>query len=79
MDNAKKQLLSGTTVYFIGNTLAQIVSLVLMRFVTGEISPEEYGYYNLIVTVGNLLTPILTLQMSDALFRFFIIFSKDTV
>ena len=72
MNNAKKQLLGGTTVYFIGNTLAQLVSLVLMRFVTGEITPEEYGYYNLIVTIGNLLTPILTLQMSDALFRYFI-------
>ncbi len=72
LNNAKKQLLGGTTVYFIGNTLAQIASLLLLRFVTGEISSDEYGYYNLIVTIGNLLTPILTLQMSDALFRYFI-------
>ena len=72
MNNAKKQLLGGTMVYFVGNTLAQLVSLVLLRFVTGEISSDEYGYYNLIVTIGNLLTPVLTLQMSDALFRYFI-------
>ena len=72
MNNAKKQLLGGTAVYFIGNTLAQLASLLLLRFVTGEISSDEYGYYNLIVTIGNLLTPILTLQMSDALFRYFI-------
>lgn len=58
--------------YFIGNALSQVMSLVLLRFVTGKISSEEYGFYNLIVTIDNLITPIFTLQIGDALFRYFI-------
>lgn len=71
-DNPTKKLLNGTIVYFIGNALTQIISLLLLRFVTGHISSEEYGIYNLVVTVSNLVTPLLTLQISEALFKFFI-------
>lgn len=72
MNTARKQLLNTTVVYFIGSALTQVVSLFLLRFVTGRISAEEYGYYNLIVTIDNLITPIFTLQIGDALFRYFI-------
>ena len=51
IDNSTKNLLNGTMVYFIGNVLTQLISLALLRFVTGKISPEEYGIYNLVVTV----------------------------
>lgn len=55
-----------------GSALSQFLSLLLMRFVTGNITPEEYGFYNLIVTVANLVIPFATLQIADALFRFVI-------
>lgn len=70
MENAKKQLFNGTMIYFVGNALTQLVSLLLLRFVTGKIDADEYGYYNLIVTITNLVVPILTVQISDAVFRF---------
>lgn len=72
MDKSTHKLLNGTLIYFVGNALTQVISLVLLRFVTGRITPEEYGIYNLVVTVSNLIIPFVTLQMSDAVFKFLI-------
>lgn len=66
----KQSLLGGTAIYFVGNVLTQLISLLLLRFVTGNIPSEGYGYFNLVVTIDHLITPILTLQISDAVFRF---------
>ncbi len=70
MDNSTKKLLNGSMVYFLGTALTQLMSLLLMRFVTGNITPEEYGFFNLVTTVSNLVIPFVTLQISDAVFRF---------
>lgn len=70
MDNSTKKLLNGSAVYFMGSALTQLVSLLLMRFVTGNIAPEEYGFFNLVTTIANLAVPFLTLQMADAVYRF---------
>ena len=72
MKNSQRKLLSGTMIYFVGNALVQLMSLLMLRFITASVSTEDYGYYNLILTISNLVTPILTLQISDALFKFFI-------
>lgn len=70
MDNSTKKLLNGSMIYFVGNALTQLISLLLMRFVTGNITPEEYGFFNLVTTVSNLVIPFVTLQISDAVFKF---------
>lgn len=70
MDNSTKKFLSGSMIYFLGNALTQLVSLLLMRFVTGNITPEEYGFFNLILTISNLAIPFVTLQMAEAAFKF---------
>ena len=70
MDTSTKKLLNGSVVYFVGNALTQIISLLLMRFVTGNIAPEEYGFFNLVTTISNLAIPFVTLQIADAVFKF---------
>lgn len=77
LSQKKQSLMGGTAVYFIGNVLTQLISLLLLRFVTGSIPSEGYGYFNLVVTIDHLITPILTLQMSDAVFRFVIKAEND--
>ncbi len=72
MDNLNKKLLNGTAIYFVGNALASLLSLMVLRFITGRIASDEYGLYNLIVTVSNLVTPFVTLQIADAVFKFLI-------
>ena len=78
MDKSTRKLLSGSGVYFIGNALTQIISLLLMRFVTGNITPEEYGFFNLVATVSNLAIPFVTLQISDAVYKF-VLKSKNEI
>ena len=70
MDKSTKKLMSGSAVYFMGNALTQLISLLLMRFVTGNITPEEYGFFNLVTTISNLVIPFVTLQIADAVFKF---------
>lgn len=70
MDTSTKKLLSGSAVYFVGNALTQLISLLLMRYVTGNITPEEYGFFNLVTTISNLAIPFVTLQIADAVFKF---------
>ncbi len=70
MDTSTKKLLNGSLVYFLGSALTQLLSLLLMRFVTGNISPEEYGFFNLVVTISNIAIPFASLQIADAVFKF---------
>lgn len=72
MNKAKQNLLNGTIIYFIGNVLVTLLQLVMLRFITDNVTPDGYGYYNLIVTIDNLVTPIITLQISDAVFKWMI-------
>lgn len=72
MNRAQKGLLNGVAVYFVGNALVALLQLVMLRFITGNVQPDGYGYYNMVVTIDNLVTPILTLQISDAVFRYVI-------
>lgn len=66
------ELIKGTSIYFIGNALTQLIAFFLLKLVTENISAEEYGYFNLIITIDNVITPIVTLQISDAVFKFLI-------
>lgn len=70
MDTSTKKLLGGSMIYFVGNALTQLISLLLMRFVTGNVTPEEYGFFNLVTTISNLVIPFVTVQMSEAVFKF---------
>ena len=72
LESKSKELLKGTIVYFIGNILTQLLGIVLLKYITGSVTTEEYGYFSLIVTIDNLVTPMITLQISDAAFRFLI-------
>ncbi len=75
LNKAKTSLLKGTVVYFIGNVLISIIQFLLLPIITGKLSPTEYGYFDLIVSSANVITPIATLQVTDAVFRFF--FNSD--
>ena len=72
MDKSTHKLLNVSMIYFVGNALTQLLSLLLLKFVTGNITPEEYGIYDLVISISNLVVPVVTLQIADALFRFVI-------
>lgn len=70
MGNASDKLIKGTTVYMIGNITSKLMQVVLLPIITGILLTKEYGYYDLVITTGSLLLPFITLQLTEALFKF---------
>lgn len=67
----KYQKLAGNTVIFaIGNFGAKFLSFILMRLYTGCMTDEQYGMADLLIQTVNVLYPIVTLSMADAVIRF---------
>lgn len=68
--NASARLAKNTVIYMIGNLGGKILQVLILPLLTAVLLTEEYGYYDLIVTTINLITPIATLQLVEAMFRY---------
>lgn len=68
--NASARLAKNTVIYMIGNLGSNILQVLILPLLTAVLLTEEYGYYDLIVTTINLITPIATLQLVEAMFRY---------
>lgn len=68
--NKYKKLFSNTVAMTIGQFSSKILSFLLIPLYTSILSTEEYGIYDIIVTTVTLLTPFLTLVISEAVLRF---------
>ena len=63
--SASKRLAKGTIVYMIGNMMSKVLQMLILPIITVALKTSEYGYYDLIVTTINLVTPVITFQMID--------------
>ena len=68
----KKELAFNTIIIGIGKFGTQVLSFFLLPIYTSVLSTEEYGIYDLILTISIFLTPIITLLMEESMFRFLI-------
>lgn len=71
-ENKNKSLMKGMLIYAIGNFGTKILSFLIVPLYTFYISTEDMGTYDLLITTISLLTPIITLQISDAAYSFMI-------
>lgn len=69
MKDNNKKILRGTAIYAIGNLGTKIITFLFVPLYTYYISPEEMGDYDLLLTTVALLTPLITLRVSDAAYR----------
>lgn len=67
-----KALLLGTIIYAIGNFGTKILSFLIVPLYTYYILPADLGTYDLLNTTISLLTPLITLQISDGAYAFMI-------
>lgn len=67
-----KNLLKGTAIYGIGTFGTKILSFLIVPLYTYYIATEDMGVYDVIISTINLLTPIVTMQISDAAYRWII-------
>ncbi len=72
METKSNSLLKNTLLYSIGNLASKGLSFILVFFTTFYLSREDVGVFDLFLTTISLLTPIVTLQLTDAVLRWLI-------
>lgn len=77
MDNKQvkqnnKALFTGTIVYAIGNLGTKILTFLIVPLYTYYISTSDMGDYDLLMTSVSLLTPLISLKISDATYNWMI-------
>lgn len=68
----EKELIKNTIIIALGKFSTQIVSFLLVSLYTAKLTTEQYGRYDLIITIITFLAPIITLTLEESMFRFLI-------
>lgn len=63
-------LIKNTGLLFISNFASKILVFLLVPFYTSVLTTTEYGTYDLLYTTVQLITPIVTFNIVDAVIRF---------
>ena len=67
-----RALLTGTITYAIGSFGTKFLNFLIVPFYTYFIAPGDLGDYDLLVTTVSLISPLLTMKISDAAYRWII-------
>jgi len=65
-------LAKNTLILSIGKFSNQIIVLALLPLYTSFLSPNEYGLLELVITYTTLLSPLLSMQLDTAAFRYLV-------
>lgn len=65
-----KTLLNNTVLISIGTFGSKLLSFFMVRFYTGVLTPADYGTADLIVQTANLLFPLISMGITESVFRF---------
>ncbi|OHR74229.1 hypothetical protein HMPREF3291_04390 [Bacillus sp. HMSC76G11] len=68
----RNNLFQNTFIYTIGNLLSKIIGFLMLPVYTNYLTTSQFGRFDLLVTAVTLMLPIVTLQISDAAYRFLV-------
>lgn len=68
--NRQKELAMNTAILTVGKFLTKFINFILLPLYTTLLSTDEYGTYDLLVTYGTLLLPLVNWQFDQGIFRF---------
>ena len=71
------KLAKNTFILSIGTFLPKLAAFIILPILTGYLTKEEYGTYDLVTVLVSLILPAATLQIQTAAFRFLIDVRKD--
>ena len=75
--NQYKRLLSNTFIFAIGTFSSKILVILMLRFYTGILTPDEMGVADLIVKTTSILYPVVSLSIGQAVIRYGLERKKD--
>lgn len=67
-----REFVNSGLILSIGTFLPKFASFIILPILTGCLTKEEYGTYDLIVVLASLVLPAATLQIQTAAFRFLV-------
>lgn len=70
MANRYERLMGNTLVFAVGSFSSKLLVLLMMRYYTGILAPEQYSAADRVVTTANLLMPFVMLSINEAVIRF---------
>lgn len=68
----ESKLVKQTAIYAAGNLGSKVLTYVMVLVYTYYITPEEMGYYDLVITAISMLQPLILLQLNDGIYRFLV-------
>ncbi len=68
----QRDLLKNTLVLSLGNFFVKASGIIIIPILTGCLTKEEYGQYELVMILASFLLPTVTLQIQSAAFRFLV-------
>lgn len=68
--NQYKRLLNNTFIFAIGTFSSKLLVFFMMRFYTGILAPDEMGVADLIMKTTNILYPIVSVSIGQAVIRY---------
>ena len=74
----KRDLFKNTIIIAIGKFSTQVLSYFLLPLYTTILTTEEYGTYDLLVTICIFTMPLITILMEESMFRFLVDEENDT-
>ncbi len=77
MVDRNKELAKNTVILGIGQLVPKLIGLIVLPIITTYLSTQDYGLYDLIVSCSSLITPIVTLQIQQAIFRYLLMTKKE--
>lgn len=66
----EKELVKNTAVLAVGKICTQCISFFLLPLYTSVLEAAEYGMFDLMITYGTLLLPLVNWQFDQGIFRF---------
>lgn len=70
--NKHSSLAKNTLIYAIGNFGSKFLAYVMVLVYSYYITPEELGYYDVVLTTISMIQPLVIFQINDGVFRFLV-------
>lgn len=68
--NRSTKFINDIFIYAIGNLGSKLITFLLVPLYTYYISPDDFGYYDIVLTLTFLAMGFITFQLRDGTFRF---------
>jgi O-antigen/teichoic acid export membrane protein len=65
----KNRLGKNIVIFGLGTSVSKLMSILLVGLYTAYLTAEDFGYYDIIFTIVSMTVPLITIQITDALYR----------